>query len=171
MRKAYEQELVELRLKMEKAEKFAKKIPCFEEKIIQNKYTGEEEYIPFGERYKGIHLNWGINRCRFISGTNRTITNYNKTPYSEYLFCMYFNTLTLYDSHNKHDLEKIADKVNVYFYDGLNSTFYVKDEYIEEFLDKASEWYKEAREKEIKMREEKRIFELKKELENLENKN
>ncbi len=169
----YKKELKELKERMEKAEKFANKIPVFKNIIIERKLTGEEDYIDFGSRYKDIHLSWGIKRCNYISGTNRTIANYDNDDYNVYLFDIYFNTLDLFGDgiYKKFDLEKIRDKVKVFFYDEINSTYYIEDEHIEEFLEEANKWYLEAKKQVIKYRKEQEIKKLKEKLAELEKEN
>lgn len=169
----YKKELKELKERMEKAEKFANKIPVFKNIIIERKLTGEEDYIDFGSRYKDIYLAWGIKRCNYISGTNRTITNYDNDNYNVYLFSIYFNTLDLFGDgiYKKFGLEKIKDKVKVFFYDEINSTYYVDDKNIEEFLEEVNKWYLEAKKQVIKYRKEQEIKKLKEKLAELEKEN
>lgn len=145
MRKEYEDELKMLKKRMEDAERFADKLPIFEEVIIRNKYDGKEERIRFGECYKGMHFAWGINRGHFESNSSRTITNYRKEYYDEYLFNIYINTLALYDSHDDHGLADILNKVEVFYFDPLNTRFYATDEQIEPLLDELVEWYEKAK--------------------------
>lgn len=162
----YKKELKELKERMEKAEKFANKIPIFKDIIIEKKLTGEERYIDFGHRYKDIYLGWGINRCNYVSGTNRTITNYDNDNYDVYVFGIYFNSLDLFGDgiYENFGLEKIKDKVKVFFYDEINSTYYVEDEHIEEFLEEANKWYLEAKNKVDEYKKEQEIKELKEKL-------
>lgn len=169
----YKKELKELKERMEKAEKFANKVPVFKDKIIEKKLTGEENYIDFGSRYKDIYLAWGIKRCNYISGTNRTITNYDNNDYNVYVFSIYFNSLDLFGDgiYNNFGLEKIRDKVKVFFYDEINSTYYVEDEHIEEFLEEVNKWYLEAKKQVTKYRNEQEIKKLKEKLAELERKN
>lgn len=146
MRKEYENELSELRKRMEGAETFATTLPHFEGTIISNKYDGTEDYIRFGEKYDGMPFPWGISRGRYRDGTGRMLLNYGESSnYDEYLFSLYINTLVLYDSHNEYGLEKIADDVDVFYYDNLNSTFYATDDQIMPLLDSLSEWYQKAK--------------------------
>ncbi|HIS62351.1 MAG TPA: hypothetical protein IAC14_08940 [Candidatus Scybalomonas excrementigallinarum] len=168
----YKKELKELKERMEKAEKFANKIPIFKNIIIERKLTGEEGYIDFGSRYKDIYLAWGIKRCNYASGTNRTITNYDNDDYNVYVFSIYFNSLDLFGDgiYNNFGLEKIKDKVKVFFYDGINSTYYVEDEHIEKFLEEVNKWYLEAKKQVTKYRNEQEIKKLKEKLAELENK-
>lgn len=169
LRQEYIDELNKLEEKMIKAELFAKKFPAFENQIIRRKLT-DENWIEFGERYKKTPYPWGINRGRFNNESRRTINNFDKSiDYDVFLFKLYFNTLTLYDSHEKYGLEKLNTDI-VYFYDSPNSTFYIEDEYIEEFLDNANEWYLKAVKSENKKSEELEIQKMEKKLQELKNK-
>ena len=139
----YKDELKALKIKMAEAEKFAEKIPVFRQFILDNKIDGTEEWVKFPSSYKRIYFNWGLNRARFKPGTRRTITNY-KGGYDKHLFKVYINTLTLYDSHEEFGLEKVLEKSTVFFFDELNTTFYVEDEHIEGFLEALNDWYVDA---------------------------
>ena len=143
MIKQYEDELKALKKKMVGAEKFAKKVPVFRQFILSNKIDGTEENVRFADGYKGIRFHWGLNRARFKSGTNRTITNY-RGNHDKYLFELYINTLTLYGSHEEFGLEKVLEKSTVFFFDDINTTFYVEDEHIEGFLEALNDWYVDA---------------------------
>lgn len=168
----YKKELKELKERMEKAEKFANKIPIFKDIIIERKLTGEEGFIDFGNRYKDIYLAWGIERCNYISGTNRTITNYDNDDYNVYVFSIYFNSLDLFGSgiYENFGLEKIKEKVKVFFYDEVNSTYYVEDKHIEQFLEEVNKWYLETKKQVNKYRNEQEIKKLREKLAELENK-
>ena len=140
MIKQYEDELKTLKIKMVGAEKFAEKIPVFRQFILDNKLDGTEDSVKFASSYKRIYFHWGLNRGRFKSRTRRTITNY-KGEYDKYLFKVYINTLTLFDSYESFGLEKVLEKSTVFFFDDLNTTFYVEDEHIEGFLEALNDWY------------------------------
>ena len=144
MIKQYEDELKALKKKMVGAEKFAEKIPVFREFILDNKLDGTEDSVKFANSYKRIYFNWGLHRARFKSGTNRTITNYFKGDYDKHLFRVYINTLTLYDSYENFGLEKVLEKSTVFFFDEMNTTFYVEDEHIEGFLEALNDWYEDV---------------------------
>lgn len=144
MIKQYEDELKALKKKMVGAEKFAEKIPVFQQFILDNKLDGTEDSVKFANSYKRIYFHWGLHRARFKSGTIRTITNYFKGDYDKHLFRVYINTLTLYDSHEEFGLEKVLDKSTVFFFDEMNTTFYVEDEHIEGFLEALNDWYVDA---------------------------
>lgn len=143
MIRQYEDELKALKKKMVGAEKFAKKVPLFRQFILSNKVDGTEEWVEFASNYKSIRFHWGLCRARFKSGTGRTITNY-KGDYDKHLFTTYINTLTLFNSLEEFGLEKVLEKSTVFFFDRLNTTFYVEDEHIEGFLEALNDWYVEA---------------------------
>ena len=172
MLKIYEDELEQLKEKMVKAEKFAEKLPLFKDEILKNKYTGYENHIQFGSRYKNIFLAWGINRNHYVWDSACTISNYGKDDkYNKYLFNIYVNDYNLFgNSYDELDnsLNDIQNKCNVYFYDKYNSTFYIEDKYIKEFLEVLDEWYLQERDK-VKLYEtHKKIEKLKMELAELE---
>ena len=144
MIKQYEDELKALKKKMNEAVKFAEKIPVFRHTILDRKLTGTEDSVLFANSYKSIPLHWGLHRSRFKTGTNRTITNYHKEDYDKHLFTLYINTISLYDSHEKFGLEKVLDKSTVFFFDKMNTNFFVEDEHIEGFLEALNDWYVDA---------------------------
>lgn len=139
MRQEYKDELRKLATKMNAAEHFAEKLPVFSVEILREKLTENIEWIKFGERYKTMPFPWGINRGLYSQESNRKITNYRK-KYHGYLFCLYINTLTLYDRHDKYGLPDII-KADYFFFDALNSTFYATDEQIGLLLESLHEWY------------------------------
>lgn len=143
MIKQYQDELKALKEKMAGAEKFAEKIPLFRQFILDNKLDGTEDSVKFASSYKQIYFHWGLHRARFKSGTYRTITNYTG-EHDKYLFRVYINTLALFDTHEKFGLDDIPEKSTVFFFDKLNTTFYVEDGHIEGFLEALNDWYDEA---------------------------
>jgi hypothetical protein len=143
MRKEYIDELNLLKEKMIKAENFAEKIPVFSDVILENKYNSDETYIQFGKNYKKMYLAWGINRGHCNKNSMRTITNC-KEEYDGYFFIVYINTLTLYDLHENFGLFESFDDVDIFFVDRINSTFYITDENIGNFLVALYEWYNRA---------------------------
>ncbi len=60
------------------------------------------------------------------------------------MFCIYINTLNIYSSHEKYGLEDVAKQTKLFFYDKINSTFYVTDEHIESLLDNLVAWKDKA---------------------------
>lgn len=147
--------------KMVQSEKFAEKIPCLKEFIIKRKLNSAFEGV-ITDRYKSEFFPW--NLCRNLYKGERKPTNYeNEFENPMYLFSLYINTLSIYDLHDKFGMEELAKFC--FYFDYSNSTFYVEDSKIKEFLEAYLVWVKQAKEKaKIKIRENK-INELKKELE------
>ena len=164
MNDEYKKELADLRYKMQKAEGFAKKLPIFSEEILKRKLSEDESWIKFGDRYKGLYCAWGINRGLYEQGTNREATNYKGKPYKEYLFSIYINTLSQYNSHESFDLGEIQENTPLFFYDCLNSTFYATDDQIEGLLDALCEWYENAKKKIVEHNKKEKIAKLKADL-------
>lgn len=150
MRKEYVEELKQLEKRMKEAEEFAKKLPFFSEKILNQKLTGNEEWINFGSRYKDIYFNWNINRGLYVSGSRRYVSNYKGKSYSKHLFNIYINTYSMFN-HHAIRVDEVADKCNVFFYDKLNSTFYATDEQIMPLLEELNTWYIGAKKENIKL--------------------
>lgn len=169
MRKEYAAELKELSIKMGKAEAYAKKIPIFQEQIINRKLTGEEDNASFGNSYKNIYLSWGISRL-FYSPGKRSITNSHKS-HEGYLFNIYVNSYSLFNVNENFNLYCRLENINVFFKDTLNSTFYIEDKYIHDFLEALNDWYiKALKELDVfRLAERKSI--LLKELESIEKRN
>lgn len=173
MREEYKKELDELKTKMQKAEKFAKKFPMFEDTIINYKLTGDEDHVIMGYRYKDIDTPWGINRSFYRKDGRNDMLNYKKSDfYSGHFFVVYIDTFGLYDSYEEFGLYESLSHVDIFFTDKLNRTFYITDENIECFLDALNEWYlkamkqvhsynaeKKIRESEKKIREAQEIIE------------
>lgn len=143
MRKEYKKELEKIKIKMKQAEEFAIKLPIFEKQIISNKYTGNENYLKFGNSYKKFYTSWGINRGLFSSDSQRTITNY-KGDYTEYLWSIYVNCYSLFNNNHKFGLEEVVKETELFFFDKLNSNFYATDEQITDLLENLNDWYIKA---------------------------
>jgi hypothetical protein len=167
MNEQYEKELNTLRKRMEQAEEFAEKFPHFANIIISNKYTMQDNWVRLSNFYKNMPFPWGINRGYFNSNTDRNINNYEK-PHDCYLWNIYINTLTLYNEHVNFGLYDIVNDVDVFFLDKANSTFYATDDQIIPLLDRLVEWYNGVSDKLKEFNKNKRINELKRELEELE---
>jgi hypothetical protein len=145
MRKEYLDELEQLKLKMEKAEKFAEKLPVFADYILEHKFSGEEPWLNFGKSYKKMYLVWDIGRGFYRNGDPRRISNYPKDgEYCQHLFHIYINTLSLFDEHNEFGLYGYLKDVDVFFADKMNTTFYITDENIHAFLEALYKWYCDA---------------------------
>lgn len=165
MRKEYKEALEQIKIRMEEAERFAEKLPVFSERILNDKYTGNENWIQFGEKYKDIYLNWGINRGLYQSGTSRNVTNYGKGSYTEFLFCIYINSVSLFDQHYDFNLTDVGEKTPVFFYDKVNSTFYATDEQITGLLEELNNWYLKARKENDKLLAKRKIKKAQEDLE------
>lgn len=160
MIKQYEKELKELKEKMIRAEAFAEKVPCFRDFILKNKITGTEGHTNFASYYKKISFNWGLSRARYISGTNRNVTNYHR-KHNKYLFSVYINPLELFNENEYFGLERVLEESTVFFFDKCNTTFYVEDEHIEGFLEALNNWYVDAVEELKRYKANREIEELK----------
>ena len=166
MRKEYQEELENLRNKMEKAELFAQKLPVFSEVILDHKITGEEEWVKFGDYYKKIRLGWGINRGLYYAGGRRYINNFPKDrEYHLHLFNIYINCYDLFYCHEDFGLYDYLNNIKVFFADRCNSTFYIEDEHIEAFLEAVNTWYVDACKKLEEKRRHDKIAKLRAELE------
>jgi hypothetical protein len=151
--------------KLNNSEEFASKVYCFKRYIFAKGWSGNEKNISFGDKYKQIPLKWGIRRNLYVDSGN--IYNYGKSIINKYLFKIYINTYDLYDLHDDFGLDEINVKEKIFFYDKINSTFYVEDEHISWFLDTLNEWYLQAKEKAKTAHLENRIEAKKRELERL----
>lgn len=148
MREEYKKELADLKAKMLTAEAFAKKLPLFEDVIIKNKLSGKENFFKYCNRYKETYLPWELSRGFYKEGgRNCTITNHPTKDYEGYFFSLYINTLSMYNRHEDYGIYEALSDVDVFFIDHLNTTFYITDENIEQFLDAINDWYLSAREK------------------------
>lgn len=143
--KTYEKEIEKFKLKIEKSKKFAEKFPVFEKTIMDKKidenFTGQID-----KKYKDIYFDWGINR--YFYKDNRNITNCKREIKDTYLFNIYINTLSLYGSHNDFGLKDLD--IKCFFFDILNTTFYIEEKNIEDALNKLNDWYLTAKQKAIK---------------------
>lgn len=164
MRKEYRDELHKLAMRMRAAEHFAERLPIFEKQIIENQYTGLECWLKFGEYYKDMPFPWGINRGHYNSESNRVVTNYSKV-YDCFLFCVYINTLTLFNTHKKYGLSDVENDTPIFFFDSTNSTFYATDEQIEGLLETLHSWYTKAKKENDSRIKQERIVKAQEELE------
>ena len=165
MRKEYKEELEELKVKMEKAEKFAKKLPIFAEIILKGKFSGEENWGKYGSWYKDIYLGWDINRGHYKSDTSRYMTNRRGDPYDGYFFNIYINSCSLFDSHDNHGLYESLEDVDIFYTDTMNTTFYITDENIHAFLEALNDWYLKARELSVQEKAKKEIAKAEEQIE------
>ena len=166
MRKEYEEELQNLKEKMEKAEKFAGRLPLFSNTILVNKFTGEEDWLHISDVYKKMYFGWGIKRGFYNNNNARKISNFSKDgEYSAYLFNIYINTISLFGIHQEFDLYDYLSNVKIFFADKYNTTFYIEDEHIEAFLEAINLWFCDASNKIREVRRQEKISKLRAELE------
>ena len=135
----YLKELEVLKKAMIRAEEFAEELPVFKDVIINRKL--DSNFVGrISDKYKSLYLSWGINR--YFYKDDKNITNYSGDA-NLYLFNIYINTLSLYDSHEKYGLQDLD--IKCFFFDKTNTTFYIEEENIEEALEILNEWYLIAR--------------------------
>lgn len=160
LKKMLEKYEEELKFKDELIEMF----PYFEKNLLYSyNESKKDKKIDLGKSYKDLYLAWEI--CGFYFNSKDMI-NYDGEEFeNKLLFNLYFNSCSLFDSHEKYGLDKLSKYA--FYYDKWNSTFYVEKEKLIVFLEKANEWYLEAlktkKEEDNKTRKE----ELLKELESL----
>lgn len=141
--KEYAEEIERTKETMLKAQAFAERLPVFSKEIIERKITGEEPWIDFGKSYKKLYLAWGIKRGYYKNGGDRKITNC-PSQYDGFYFCIYVNCYSLFDVHQEFGLCEATKKLDIFFFDYINSTFYVTDENIEPLLETLNEWCVQA---------------------------
>lgn len=160
----YEKEMQDLKEKMDKAKEFAEMLPVFSDEILSRKldktFTGTIQ-----KRYKNIYFDWGINR--YFYQDNKNITNCDKEIKDTYLFNIYINSLNLYDSHENYGLKEL--NIPCFFFDRINTTFYIEEKDIETALEMLNDWYNQAKKIAFKDNLLKEKEKLKKQLENIEN--
>lgn len=139
----YEKELSEIKQKMLDAQEFSDKFPCFSEAILRNKCTNEFTG-GMETQYGSLYYDWGINRHFYRKKEN--ITNYSGKFEPQYLWNVYINQYSLFgENYTETGLREIKNKVDLFFYDWMNSTFYATDNQLIKLLDALSEWYDEAK--------------------------
>ena len=135
----FEKEIQDLKEKMDKAKEFAEMLPVFSDEILSRKldttFTGTIQ-----KRYKNIYFDWGINR--YFYQDNKNITNCDKEIKNTYLFNIYINSLSLYDSHENYGLKEL--NIPCFFFDKINTTFYIEEKDIEAALEMLNDWYNQA---------------------------
>ena len=164
MLEIYKKELEAMEAKMLESIAWAEKLPIFAEVIMKEKLTGKEDYCSYGEKYKNIWLRWGINRGFYSQ--RRTITNCAPGSYEGFFFKIYVNCYSLFSINSADEdfgLYESLKNVDIFFIDHSNSTFYITDGNIENFLETLNDWY-------VKADKQANIYHLKLELLKAENK-
>lgn len=143
LREEYRKEIKELERKMLDAQKFAEKYPIWEDQILENKYTSEFTG-QIANSHKGLYLGWGI--CRHFYRTSDQLTNYRGDLNPQYLWYVYINQVSIFgDNYADSGLYDIHRKVDVFFFDHLNTSFYATDDQIIALLDELADWYAKAK--------------------------
>ncbi len=144
--KEYIEELENLKQQMLKSQELAEKFPCFRESILRNKIAENDNHYTIGDRFKKMPLSWGVKVGFYekpeVSTKIRYMTNFKGTHDAGMYVCIYINTVSLYDSHKKYGLEELAR--DVFYFDIMNSTFYIKPTELCDFMEKLYQWYEFA---------------------------
>ena len=154
--------------KMLKAEEFAERLPLFKDYILKNKiYDIKRNRLPLGEKVLDVYFGQMI----YFYNLGMELTNYKHNPIEIPLIVFYINRYSMfgddfYDNIDKDLNESVKDLI--YFYDSMNSKYYVTKENLEEFCSKLSIWYKLALAKNKQFVAQKKKEKLLKELKNLE---
>ena len=131
-------ELKEFKENQEKVVAFAERFPYFTREILRSGRTGEEGYqIQLSQRYKDMYLQWGINYMVY-----NNIMNYEGVVDNKELIEIYVNSYALFESKSEGlNLGSIANTEGVFFYDHLNSRFYIETDHLMGFLEVLNDWY------------------------------
>lgn len=162
-----EKELKRIKAEYVKVTEFAKKLPMFESTIIREKMIGDS-YCQLATSYNGVHFNWGINWY-----TNTPINFEYDTGHTQYRpsVSVYINCISMFGDKLYNEavasLNQLVKKINRYYYDHSNSTFYFQPEEVEDGLNALTNWYKEFKETSHKILIEQRRKELQAELDRI----
>ena len=167
----YIDEIETIKNRMLEAEKFAERLPLFKDYILKNKINNRNNVSQLGEKVLDVYLGQAIRLYNYSETYLGTPTNYNGKPISIPLIVFYVNKYSMfgdnfYDEIIKDLNESVKDLV--YFYDSINSKYYIVEENIEEFCNKLSIWYSLALAKNKQFVAQKKKERLLKELKNLE---
>ena len=157
--------------RMLEAEEFAERLPLFKDYILKNKINTNHTISHLGEKVLDVYIGQAIRLCNYSENFKGTPTNYNGKPISIPLVVFYINRYSMfgddfYDNIDK-ELDASVDDL-VYFYDSINSKYYVTEENLEEFCSKLSIWYNNAIDKNKQYSIEKKKIRLQKELDLLQ---
>lgn len=164
----YIDELNALTSRMLEAEEFAERLPLFKDYILKNKiYDIKRNTLPLGEKVLDVYFGQMI----YFYNLGMELTNYKHNPIEIPLVVFYINRYSMfgddfYDNIDK-ELDASVDDL-VYFYDSINSKYYVAEENLEEFCSKLSIWYNNAIDKNKQYSIDKKKIRLQKELDLLQ---
>ena len=167
MKTLYYQPYIDELNRMLEAEEFAKRLPLFKDFILKNKINNKNMVAQLGEKVLDVYLGQAIRLYNYSEIYLGTPTNYNGKPISIPLivFCINKYLMFGYDFYDGI-IEELDESVKdlLYFYDSLNSKYYVTEENLEEFCSKLSIWYNNAIEKNKQYSIEQKKIKLQKEL-------
>ena len=150
--------------KMLEAEEFAKRLPLFKDYILKNKiYDIKRNTLPLGEKVLDVYFGQMI----YFYNLGMELINYKHNPIEIPLIVFYINRYSMFgDDFYDEIIKELDASVDdlVYFYDSINSKYYVTEENLEEFCDKLSIWYNNAIEKNKQYSVEQKKIRLQKEL-------
>ena len=158
--------------KMLEAEEFAERFPLFKNYILKNKITNTGRNVTqLGEKVLDVYIGQEIRLCNYSKTLKGTPTNYRGEPIEVPLIVFYINRYSIFGDYFYEEIIKELDaSVDdlVYFYDSINSKYYVTEENLEEFCSKLSIWYNNVIEKNKQYSIEQKKIRLQKELDLLQ---
>ena len=171
MKTLYYQPYIDELNRMLEAEEFAERLPLFKDYILKNKINNKNMVAQLGEKVLDVYLGQAIRLYNYSEIYLGTPINYNGKPISIPLIVFYVNEYSMFGDDFYDEIIKDLDesvKDLVYFYDSINSKYYVTEENLEEFCDKLSIWYNNAIEKNKQYSIEQKKIRLQKELDLLQ---
>ena len=158
--------------KMLEAEEFAERFPLFKNYILKNKITNTGRNVTqLGEKVLDVYIGQEIRLCNYSKTLKGTPTNYRGEPIEVPLIVFYINRYSIFGDYFYEEIIKELDAYVydlVYFYDSINSKYYVTEENLEEFCSKLSIWYNNVIEKNKQYSIEQKKIRLQKELDLLQ---
>lgn len=168
----YIDELNALTSRMLEAEEFAERFPLFKNYILKNKITNTGKNVTqLGDKVLDVYLGQIVYLYNYSKTLKGTPTNYRGEPIEVPLVVFYINRYSMFgDDFYEEIIKELDESVDdlVYFYDSINSKYYVTEENLEEFCDKLSIWYNNAIEKNKQYYIEQKKIRLQKELDLLQ---
>lgn len=171
-----QEELDSLANKYKRISDFSKRLPLFKDTIIDNKIDPPENYRAtrkIVERYKKMPFNWGICVGKYNNDNKPTNCALDIDDDVE-LISFYINRINLFSDNASvlafaaTGLNEIVKECKPFYFDCLNTTFYLTTCELEGVLDKVVTWYEVVRDKSTELHNQDRIKKLKDELEKLQ---
>ena len=168
----YIDELNALTSRMLEAEEFAERFPLFKNYILKNKITNTGRNVTqLGDKVLDVYLGQIVYLYNYSKTLKGTPANYRGEPIEVPLIVFYINRYSMFgDDFYDEIIKELDESVEnlVYFYDSINSKYYVIEDNLEEFCSKLSIWYNNAIEKNKQYSIEKKKIRLQKELDLLQ---